>query len=373
MRVFSCTCGNRLFFDNERCMGCGRRAGFVPELAELVAIEGDDQHGWRALHPALQGRHFHRCRNYSQEEVCNWMVPVEDEHIFCQACRLNQVIPDLSKPAYRGYWAKIEAAKRRLIYGLNALQLPVFSRAEHPDRGLGFAFMADPSPGAEFSDDIGNDSRVQTGHNQGLITINISEADDVVREEMRRSMAERYRTLLGHFRHEIGHYYWLLLVQDSAHLHEFRNVFGDERRDYGQALSEYYERGPVADWSQRYISAYGSAHPWEDWAETFSHYLHMVDTLESAAQLKLAPIDPADRSEEGMQRWIAAWMELTVGLNELNRCMGHPDLYPFVLSHKAVEKLYFVHEVVAEAVGRPSQLLPVIGAGPDYRPAHGAR
>lgn len=368
MRVFTCICGNRLFFDNDRCMACGRSTGFVPALGELVAIEGDDAHGWRALHPDLEGRLFHRCRNYAQEEVCNWMTPVEDDHAFCQACRLNQVIPDLSRPQYRGYWAKIESAKRRLIYGLNALELPVISKFEDPDKGLGFAFMADAEPWQEFSDQLGETSRVLTGHNHGLITINIAEADDVVREEMRRSMAERYRTLLGHFRHEIGHYYWLLLVQDSQALEDFRTLFGDEREDYSEALKRYYANGPAPDWTARFISAYASAHPWEDWAETFSHYLHMVDTLESASQLGLLPLSLTGRHEaEGLQRWFSAWMELTVGLNELNRCMGHPDLYPFVLSAKGLEKLQFVHDVLAGAAGRPRQALAAVRTGgPSY-------
>jgi hypothetical protein len=366
MRVFNCTCGNRLFFDNDRCVACSRRAGFVPEIGELVAIEGDDAQGWTALEPRLEGRNFRRCRNYSHEDVCNWMVPAEDHNAFCQACRLNHVIPDLSRPEYRRYWGKIEAAKRRLIYGLNALALPVLSKFDDPDKGLGFAFLADAEPVQEFSDRLGQDSRVLTGHNHGIITINIAEADDVVREEMRRSMAERYRTLLGHFRHEIGHYYWLLLVQDSPRLGDFRALFGDETEDYGEALKRYYANGPAPDWQERFISAYASAHPWEDWAETFAHYLHMVDTLESAAQLGLLPMALTGRHDEGLQRWLTAWMELTVGLNELNRCMGHPDLYPFVLGPRGLEKLTFVHEILAGASDRPHRTLAAVSSGPSY-------
>lgn len=366
MRVFTCTCGNRLFFDNDRCMACGRRTGFVPALGELVAIEGSDGQGWRALRPGLEDERFRRCRNYSHEDVCNWLVPAEEPHEFCQACRLNQVIPDLTRPQHRRYWAKIEAAKRRLIYGLNALSLPVFSKFDDPEKGLGFAFLADAEPVQEFSDRLGQDSRVLTGHNHGLITINIAEADDVVREEMRRSMAERYRTLLGHFRHEIGHYYWLLLLQESPRLADFRALFGDETDDYGEALKRYYANGPARDWSERFISAYASAHPWEDWAETFAHYLHMVDTLESAAQLGLLRDALTGRQEGGLQRWFGAWMDLTVGLNELNRCMGHPDLYPFVLSARGMEKLAFVHDILAEAAERPRQTLAAVSSGPSH-------
>lgn len=361
MRTFTCTCGNRLFFENHRCMACGRDTGFVPELGELVAIEGSDATGWRALHPRLAGRQFRRCSNYAHQGVCNWMVPDDEDHAFCQACRLNQVIPDLTRPMHRLYWARIEAAKRRLIYELNVLELPVFPRMADPEKGLGFAFMADAAPVQEFSDPLEGNSRVLTGHNQGLITINIAEADDIVRENMRQSMGERYRSLLGHFRHEIGHYYWLLLISDTpALLDAFRQCFGDERADYQQALDAYYANGPLTDWPRHFISAYASSHPWEDWAETFSHYLHMTDTLEAAVQLRFSAVDLSDRSLGNFDAWLSAWVELTTGLNELNRCMGHSDLYPFVLSPGARAKLYCVHELLTVNAARPLRELGVV-------------
>jgi hypothetical protein len=40
---------------------------------------------------------------------------------------------------------------------------------------------------------------------------------------------------------------------------------------------------------------------------------------------------------------------LTVALNSLNRSMGHADVYPFVLSEKAIEKLRLVHDVIENA------------------------
>jgi hypothetical protein len=360
VRTFACRCGNRLFFDNTRCLACGRDLGFVPSTGELVAIEGDDTGGWRGLHPALEGQGLRRCRNYRREAVCNWMVPESEDYAYCQACRLNQAIPDLSHPNHRLYWRRIEEAKRRLVYALNELRLPVFSKLHDPERGLGFAFLADAQPQPEFSDRLGGSSRVLTGHNSGRITINIAEADDVEREKMRSEMGERYRTLLGHFRHEIGHYYWLLMVQGTVHEAPFRELFGDERANYGEALERYYRDGPPPDWSGRFISRYASAHPWEDWAECFAHYLHMFDALESAAQFGYATVDLADRSEQGLERWLSAWIELTVGLNELNRCMGQPDLYPFVLAPATRRKLTFIHRVLAENAGRYISVLSAV-------------
>jgi hypothetical protein len=243
----------------------------VGSLFLLNAIQASDRDGWRGLHPRLDGQLFRRCSNYARQGACNWTVPAVEDYAYCQACRLNQVVPDLSREGHRDYWRKIEAAKRRLVYTLNELNLPVFSKLHDPERGLAFAFLSDAKPSQEFSDALSGQSRVLTGHDRGRITINIAEADDVAREKMRRSMGERYRTLLGHFRHEIGHYYWLLLVHGYADETAFRALFGDERENYTNALERHYSEGPAPDWHERFISPYASAHPWEDWAESFAH------------------------------------------------------------------------------------------------------
>jgi hypothetical protein len=197
-----------------------------------------------------------------------------------------------------------------------------------------------------------------TGHADGLITINLAEADDAERERRRHEMREPYRTLLGHFRHEIGHYYWDRLIANSAHLDEFRRVFGDEQRDYGAALQEYYANGAPADWSEHFISAYASSHPWEDFAETWAHYFHMIDTLETAHDAGLAVHPRLPRSagsdfdfhprDSDIKRLVEAWQALTIAVNSLNRSMGLHDLYPFVLGPLAVEKLAFVQRRIAE-------------------------
>ena len=196
-----------------------------------------------------------------------------------------------------------------------------------------------------------------TGHEDGLVSLRAAEADDAVREGVRVSMDEPYRTLLGHFRHEIGHFYWTRLVRDEATLEEARRLFGDERADYAAALQRNYEQGPPADWALRHVSAYASSHPWEDWAETWAHYLHLVDTVDTARSFKLdaaavgLQYEPFDaRLLEGPEAaaflvLLQGWMELTGVLNELSRSMGVADFYPFVLSAEAVRKLYFVHRV----------------------------
>jgi hypothetical protein len=206
-------------------------------------------------HPC--GREAYRlCRNYTEHNVCNWAVSASDENPYCLSCLLTRVIPNFGVPGNKEAWYKMEIAKRRLVYTLMALDLPVERKENSSDTGLAFEFLADPGDPAL--------PRVLTGHANGLITVNIAEADDVERERRRQNLREPFRTLLGRFRHEIGHYYWDVLVKDGRPLERFRDLFGDEREDYGQALQRYYQDGPTADWQERFISAYATSHPWED-------------------------------------------------------------------------------------------------------------
>ena len=367
MKNFHCQCGHTVFFENTQCLNCGRALGFLPDQGVLSALEPAGDERWRALVPEGRGTYFRQCRNYRDENVCNWMIPEGDSQTYCRSCRLNHMIPDLSLPKNRTLWARIETAKRRLLYTLFALGLPAIGRQEQPERGLAFEFLADLGPGPEFADDLGHHRHVITGHRDGLITINIAEADAAVREEMREKMHEMYRTLLGHFRHESGHYYWNRLVRDGPWHAEFRVLFGDEQQEYDEALRRYYESGPPAGWQHSYISAYATAHPWEDWAETWAHYLHIVDTLETAHDYgffisgrQVRP--PATRSRSSKQRasgryqtpasiddLLGDWARLAVALNALNRSLGLSDAYPFVLSPAAAEKLRFVHRVIGAA------------------------
>ncbi len=310
---------------------------------------------------ADQGRRYRLCQN-AVSGGCNWLVPEEDGDIFCTCCRHNRVVPDLTLPWNLTRWRQIEAAKHRLFYSLLRLELPLATRAQYTD-GLAFDFLVDPS------ETSGGGPPVLTGHINGLITMNIAEADDVERERRRILFGEHYRTLLGHFRHEIGHYFWYLLVMNSPYQGSFRALFGDESLNYVQALQAHYAGGAPADWEESYVSAYATAHPWEDFAETFAHYLHIVDTIETASTFELhvrprlrrpvgslpqAPtvidFDPYDTQD--LDRLIEAWLPLTYAVNSLSSSMGQPALYPFTLTPAVIAKLAFVHErIYAARVG----------------------
>jgi len=355
MKLFSCQgCGQLLYFENVRCENCGRALGYLTDINEISALEPaeDPAQGWRAL--AAPHTLYKFCENYDAG-MCNWMVAGDDDSGFCLACRHNRVVPDMLIPGHDVLWRKIETAKHRLFYSLLRLKLPLESRAEDPEHGLAFDFLADP-PQTHASE-------VMTGHNNGLITLALKEADDVTREKVRTEMGEPYRALLGHFRHEIGHYFWdRLVAEDGPVLERFRALFGDDRQDYDEALKKYYEEGAPPGWQDNYISMYAAAHPWEDFAETWAHYLHIVDTLETAAAfgLKVKPrrakgvlaaaID-FDPYKADMDRLIDAWLPVEFATNNLNRSMGLADLYPFLLSPGVIEKLTFVHDLTHKREG----------------------
>jgi hypothetical protein len=350
MKTFHCDhCEHLLFFESVECVSCRHQLAYLPDLQLIGSLDPDREGLWRSPLPRAADRRYRLCANYTEHQVCNWAVNADDPNPLCLSCRLTRVIPDLTKPEHRVAWYRLETAKRRLVFMLLRLRLPLLDREADPQNGLTFEFKADPPDG------VG--PPVLTGHASGVITISLAEADDAERERRRTHMHEPYRTLLGHMRHEVGHYYWERLIQHSGSLQPFRHLFGDERRDYAEALQEYYREGPPADWQSRFVSAYASAHAWEDWAETFAHYLHMVDTLETAAWcgMSLSPrrhdepaldtVPPSIAADHAdFEQLIANWFSVTYLINNLNRALGVPDGYPFVLSPEAVEKLRFVHE-----------------------------
>jgi len=356
MKAFHCDhCQNLAFFENTRCTRCLRQLAYLPDLAAMASLDQAEDGTWTSPWPLAKGRTYQLCQNYNSMGICNWAVPADDPNPLCTSCRLTQVIPNLSRPGAIERGQRLEAPKRRLMYGLAQLSLPVQSKTQDPENGLAFEFCSD--------EDTADDKPALTGHDAGVITVNIAEADDTERERRRVQLHEPYRTLLGHFRHEIGHFYWDRLIRDSSQLEAFRSLFGDERADYAQALKDHYSNAsPPADWQQRFVSAYAATHPWEDWAETWAHYLHITDTLETAAAcgLSLRPahdnepaldqiaLQGADRPV-GFDQLIADWFPVAYVLNNLNRGMGLPDAYPFVLSAPAIEKLRFVHDVIAAA------------------------
>lgn len=349
MKLFTCAaCQQVLHFENSVCTRCGHTLAFLPEHGRVAAVEPlpEQPELFVAVDADLQAARYRLCGNYVDHAACNWGVADSDAERFCRACRLNDIIPNLADPAAKAAWSKIELSKRRMLYTLMQLQLPIETRAERPD-GLAFA----------LKQELPGEQKVMIGHDAGLITINIAEADSPFREKTRQELGEAYRTLLGHFRHEIGHYYWDRLVRNTALLEPFRELFGDERLPYDEALTRHYRDGAPPDWPMRFISSYASMHPWEDWAESWAHYMHVVDTLETARSFGLA-IRPAVKAVdelkvktealrfEAIDDLLKAWTPLSVALNALNRSMGLPDPYPFVLSEPALQKIRFVHEVV---------------------------
>jgi hypothetical protein len=366
MRPFECQyCGQPFYFENNSCSSCGRELGYIPECDTISALEVAEG-AWRAL--AEPSRQYRHCANAAYGS-CNWMVPSDHPEIYCAACRHNRTIPNLSDPRNLRHWRKIEIAKHRLFYTLLKLRLPLATKAEDP-AGLAFDFLSDTTGGHYDS------AAVMTGHLNGLITINLGEADDAERERRRGDMSEPYRTLLGHFRHETGHYYWDRLVRNRSRIEDFREIFGDERQDYAAALRRHHENGPPRHWPERYISAYASAHPWEDFAEIWAHYFHMVDTLETAAAFglnlqgkashaNLSAVIDFDPHFANLDRLIDAWLPLAFSVNSINRSMGLPDLYPFVLVPPVIVKLAFIHERIHDkrTLGAAERRLRAVVAG----------
>ncbi len=364
-RAFNCRCGRPVFFTNSECLACHAPLGYAPELRQMLPLEPVELSGedgaaaplWRRAGAVDDAPRYLRCSNLESAAACNWLVSPDDPYVgqpaLCRCCRLTRTLPDLSQPDNVRWWQRIETAKRRLVSSLLALGLPVRSKmSEDPEHGLVFDLLGAPPGGPA----------VVTGHDDGVITLDVQEADDAHREQRRSELGEPYRTLLGHLRHEVGHYYWQRLVERSQWLQPFRETFGDEQQDYSAALKKHYAYGAPADWQQRFVSAYASSHPWEDWAETWAHYMHLIDTLDTARSFGV----DGERVELNFERYgvevlqgtddpiaheflrlFNSWMELTGVLNELSRSMGVADFYPFVLSAPAVRKLYLVHRIIA--------------------------
>jgi hypothetical protein len=335
-----------LFFENFRCLACLTEVGFDRGTQELRALTG-----------AL------RCAAVPSAG-CNWLAAPGAPEGLCDCCQLTQTRPpDDDQVAARAF-GRAQAAQRRLLYQLDDLGLPVVDRETDPEEGLAFDLLSSAY------------GPVVTGHSDGLITIDLAEGDDSHREAVRVRLAEPYRTMLGHYRHEIGHWYWVRLVRTRPALPVFRALFGDERADYGAALAEHYASEPVPGWEETHVSIYATAHPWEDWAETFAHYLHIRDTVQTAAaygivvagpdlDVALDPFAPLiaipDDAPNSFVQLIDTWLPLTYALNAVNRSMGKDDLYPFVLSPTVLRKLSLVHSLV-ETEAHRSLAVPVPSA-----------
>ncbi len=350
MKLYKCqSCGNVLYFENRVCGQCGHQLAYLPERLTLSAVEPIGDMTWKPL--AMPGEARMLCIN-SQYDACNWFVPPGTMDAFCVACRHNRMVPDLSQPENVNAWRVLEMAKHRLFYSLLRWKLPLKTVLEDPAHGLSFEFLSDAPPTVPGP-------KVLTGHDEGKITIAVIEADDVEREKRRRAMGEPYRTVLGHFRHEVGHHYWDILVRDAGKLDECRAVFGDDSQDYGAALQRHYQEGAPPDWQDSFVTQYATAHPWEDFAETWAHYLHIVDTLEMVAASGMtvrpkidktgtysAEVDFEPYEAETVQQIIDVWLPYVFSINNVNRAMGANDLYPFVLAPPVMTKLGFIHDLV---------------------------
>jgi len=365
-RAYRCDCGRTSFFRQSKCSACHAPLGYDPLLGESrTLIAGPIAGTWRLSGSAESSGSYRRCLNFDSPARCNWLVKDDDPSPTCISCRLNRTLPDLEDADNRRYLWAIEKAKRRLVSQLLAIGLPVKSKVdEDPERGVAFDLLRSP-PGGPV---------VMTGHASGLITLNVEEADDARREKIRQDLREPYRTLMGHFRHEIGHYYWDRLVAGTVWHEPCRALFGDERADYAAALRANYEKGPPADWPSRHISSYASTHPWEDWAESWAHYLHVLDSLDTAigfgftgrkiqVKIEVERFTLADLyapRHPGARRFLSlvnAWVLLTTVVNELSHSMGQPKFHPFRMSAAVLRKLHFIHLVVRgqEAYATPAR------------------
>ena len=326
MRAFTCPdCRHLVIFENLDCLESGTPLGFDWAAREITAL-----------------REGTPCAN-REAIACNGLAGADG---LCRSCALTRTRPQ-DRDQGRERFAKAEAAKRRLLFELLELGLPVDGYLEH-EGGLAFDMLNSEQ------------AEVITGHRDGVITLDLAEADDAHRELVRTEMGEPYRTLLGHMRHEIAHYYEpILCPEGSAARARYRSLFGDERADYQEALDRHYENGPPADWSERFVSAYATTHPFEDWAETFAHYLHIRDSLQTSVAYGISVAGPAVFNTEqaplysypaaaadGIRGLLDAWLPMTYALNAMNRSMGADDIYPFVLTPAVIEKLGFIDHLV---------------------------
>jgi hypothetical protein len=343
MKTFQCkNCDHPIHFESTHCENCGNLIGYDAQNQEMLSFNNNQQDQNHIL-----SSNFKYCKN-KMYDVCNWLIPSQNINDFCQACVLNRTIPNLNERRNFKKWKNLEVAKHRLIYQLKKLNLPLKRNKVKNDGGLCFDFIVKQE-----------DSKIMTGHVQGVITILLREADSVFREQTRKLLKERYRTLIGHLRHEIGHYYWDQIIYNNQELLEkFRSIFGDERNSYATALQQYYKNGPINNWQNSFISKYASSHAWEDWAETWAHYLHIMDMVETGYYFNLKVSisnnpnhtisnvleDPYQMPDFGII--VNNFIPQTFAVNSMNRAMGIPDIYPFQISNPVIEKMKFIHNML---------------------------
>jgi hypothetical protein len=320
VKAFRCrVCQNALHFENSQCVSCGTRLGYSREERAIVPVEA-------GRYVDADGGVWHVCRNL-QLSGCTWLTAHEGGQ--CLACDLTRTRPNDADAEGLAAFPVAERAKRHLVYELEGLGLPVVPKWVDEENGLAFDLLSSA------------DENVVIGHANGVITIDLAESRASHRERLREDLGEPYRTMLGHFRHESGHYYEWQLVEGERRT-AYRELFGDETTSYQDAIARHYDQGPPEGWEASYISAYATMHPFEDFAETWAHYLHICDTIETASEYGLTTVGAIDSFQHFGDVVAGIWIPLSVALNMINRSMGQDDLYPFVIPGPVREKLDFV-------------------------------
>ncbi|WP_159502128.1 putative zinc-binding metallopeptidase [Microbacterium sp. 18062] len=322
MKAYRCrVCGNALYFENSVCVSCGTGLGYSRGEREIVPV---DENG---VYVDAEGWIWHVCRNLGLSG-CTWLAPLAGGQ--CVSCDLTRTRPNDADAAGLANFPVAERAKRHLVAELDALGFPVVGKNEDPINGLAFDLLSSTA------------QQVLIAHADGVITIDLAEGDDSHRERVRRQLAEPYRTMLGHFRHEVGHYYEWQLVErsgDDALVARVRDLFGDETADYQESVDRHYAEGPPPAWPSDFISSYATMHPYEDFAETWAHYLHICDTIETSVEYGLVRAADLIGRERFRDLVTEVWVPLSTALNLVNRSMGADDLYPFVIAPHVLDKL----------------------------------
>lgn len=345
MRAFDCPeCGGPAPFEAQSCPTCQVPLAFHLPSMRLVDIPGDSV--------TIDGTRLLRCSNWAWE--CNWLVADDSGSGQCFAGSFIRNRPEADDTLALEKLAQTAKSLRRLLFQLIDLGLPAEPYYRH-DGGLAFDLLSSRTSGTP----------VVIGHAGGVITIDLAESLDAHRESLRVRLGEPYRTMLGHFRHEVGHYYQSILVENGPMIDECRTLFGDERASYTDSMNRHYRFGAPQGWEKSYISEYATMHPWEDFAECFAHYLHITDTLATASESGLAVhadrvrwklaadvVPRTDYSGTGIDVLLGDWHVLSELFNRINQSMGKADLYPFTISEPVVRKLDFVHRVVVTAGAR---------------------
>jgi len=333
-------CRHFLYLDSLICPSCDAELGYHMLSRQFFGLRNNQV--------VIEDRTWYTCSN--REWACNWLVRDDAPAGRCFSCRLTRTRPAANDTVALEKLASTEEAKRRLLLQLGSLGLPIVGWDLKPG-GLGFDLISSLTDGR----------RVMIGHANGIITIDLAESLDDRREALRVRLGEPYRTILGHLRHEVGHYYQGVLLTDDVSWDRCREIFGDERASYQDAIKHHYAFGAPAGWHESFISEYATMHPWEDFAETWAHYLHITGTLQTAAaigisldatvtNLRDADVVPRESYEsEPIQRLLTDWEWMSQAFNRINRSMGFRDLYPFEIVPAVRKKLAFMHEIVTRA------------------------